>query len=523
MEKKKAHRILVVVLLMLISLSSLQCNRKKDDSVKPIDLSKCLALNSSSVDYFYTKYPELIEYKKQVVSMYQNNNYDFVWYDNEGRKEKADVIYDKINNFYEEGVQAKFPYKKTLDSLLENDQCPLNAEVELFLSSYYFLYVDKTLKGISNSKVKELGWYLPRKKQSYVGYLDSILVDPKIIDKKTQNIAQYYKLKTVLKKYREISRKGGWSTINTLTDFKSIKPGDSSAVVAKIRTRLFLTGDIATDSKSGIYERSLQLAVLKYKKRNGFTLDKIILKKHIEEMNVPIDKRIRTIIVNMERCRWIPTELTEAKEYIVVNIPSYRLQYYKKGSIALASNVVVGTTMNRTVIFSGMMSYIVFSPYWNVPKSIKEKEILPGIEENSNYLAEHNMEWEGENIRQKPGKDNSLGLVKFLFPNNNNIYLHDTPAKTLFNSEKRAFSHGCIRVQKPRELAILILENDSNWSPEKIDEAMNKGEETWVTLKRKIPVYIGYFTAFVDEQGDINFYKDIYEKDSRLAAMLVEE
>ena len=133
------------------------------------------------------------------------------------------------------------------------------------------------------------------------------------------------------------------------------------------------------------------------------------------------------------------------------------------------------------------------------------------------------MEWEGENIRQKPGKDNSLGLVKFLFPNNNNIYLHDTPAKTLFNSEKRAFSHGCIRVQKPRELAILILENDSNWSPEKIDEAMNKGEETWVTLKRKIPVYIGYFTAFVDEQGDINFYKDIYEKDSRLAAMLVEE
>ncbi|MES2410678.1 MAG: L,D-transpeptidase family protein [Bacteroidota bacterium] len=521
MEKKKAHRSLVILLLIAISFSNLQC--KKKEEAKPIDLSKCLALTSSSVDYFYSKYPELAVYKKQVVSMYEDNKYDFVWYDNEGLKEKAEVIYDKINNFHEEGVQAKFPYKKTLDNLLENDQCPLNAEVELFLSSYYFLYVDKTLKGIPNSKSKELGWYLPRKKQSYVGYLDSILVDPKLIDKKTQNIEQYYKLKTVLKQYREISRKGGWKAIDTPTDFKSIKPGDSSAVVAQIRTRLFLTGDIATDSKSGIYEQSLQQAVMKYKKRNGFSLDKIILKKHIDEMNVPIDKRIRTIIVNMERCRWIPTELTEAKEYIVVNIPSYRLQYYKKGRIALTSNVVVGKPMNRTVIFSGNMSYIVFSPYWNVPKSIKEKEILPAIEKNSNYLAENNMEWEGENIRQRPGKDNSLGLVKFLFPNNNNIYLHDTPAKELFNAEKRAFSHGCIRVEKPRELAIRILENDANWTPQKIDEAMNKGEESWYTLKKKIPVYIGYFTAFVDEEGNINFYKDIYEKDARLAAMLVEE
>lgn len=519
--KKNAHRILVVVLLIAISLSTLQCKKKEDQ--KPIDLSKCLALNSSSVDYFYSKYPELAVYKKQVVSMYEDNKYDFVWYDKEGLKETADVIYDKINNFYEEGVQAKLPYRKTFDTLLANDQCPLNAEVELFLSSYYFLYVNKTVKGLPNSKSKELGWYLPRKKQSYVGYLDSILVDPKIIDEKKPNIDQYYKLKTVLKKYREISQKGGWAAINIPADFKKIKPGDSSATVAQIRKRLFLTGDIASDSKSGIYESSLQGAVLKYMKRNGFTPDKTILKKHIEEMNIPVDKRIRTIIVNMERCRWIPTELTEAKEYIVVNIPSYRLQYFKNGKIALTSNVVVGKPMNRTVIFSGMMSNIVFSPYWNVPSDIVKKEIQPEIDKDPNYLAKNNMEWVDDNIRQKPGPDNSLGLVKFLFPNNNNIYLHDTPAKSLFNSEKRAFSHGCIRVEKPRELAIRILENDSNWPPEKIDAAMHRGEEEWVTLKRKIPVYIGYFTAFVDAEGNINFYKDIYEKDTRLAAMLVEE
>ena len=215
--------------------------------------------------------------------------------------------------------------------------------------------------------------------------------------------------------------------------------------------------------------------------------------------------------------------MTKAEQFIAVNIPSYQLTYFKKEEVVFRSNVVVGNMMNKTVIFSGMMSFIVFSPYWNVPTSIKEKEILPGIEKNENYLAEHNMEWEGENIRQKPGKDNSLGLVKFLFPNNNNIYLHDSPAKELFSAEKRAFSHGCIRVEKPKELANLILKDDRKWTPEKIDEAMNKGEESWYTLKNKIPVYIAYFTAWVDDEGNVNFYKDIYERDARLAAMLVED
>jgi murein L,D-transpeptidase YcbB/YkuD len=151
------------------------------------------------------------------------------------------------------------------------------------------------------------------------------------------------------------------------------------------------------------------------------------------------------------------------------------------------------------------------------------KEILPAIKKNKKYLSKHNMEWYKGNVRQKPGGNNSLGLVKFLFPNNNNIYLHDTPSKKLFNEEKRAFSHGCIRVEKPKELANLILEGDTNWTPEKIDAAMNKGKESWYTLKNKIPVYIGYFTAWVDNDGAINFYKDIYERDERLAAMLLEE
>jgi murein L,D-transpeptidase YcbB/YkuD len=133
------------------------------------------------------------------------------------------------------------------------------------------------------------------------------------------------------------------------------------------------------------------------------------------------------------------------------------------------------------------------------------------------------MEWNNGTVRQKPGPKNSLGLVKFLFPNNNSIYLHDTPSKNLFNEEKRAFSHGCIRVAKPKELAIEILKDDKSWTPEKIDAAMHKGKESWYTLKNKIPVYIGYFTAWVDDNGEIHFYDDVYQRDDRLATMLFEE
>lgn len=526
MKSTRSCGLLLIIIMGCISLTGWYCINKETKEIAVIKKKKAtvsMSFDSTLVETFYAKYPKLILYKKQVVSLYQKNNYCFIWYDKKGRKETADVIYNKINNLFEEGVITKVPYKETLDALFQKTAAKPNIDVELFLSNYYFYYTNKVIQGIDDTKSNELGWYLPRAKQSYVTYLDSLLLDPKLIDKKERHIEQYYKLKAVLKRYRSIEQNGGWDSIVVPKDFTEIKPGDSSDIVAKIRTRLFLTGDINVDSGAKLYGYSLQQAVLHYKKRNGFTLDKTILPKHINEMNVPISSRIKTIIVNMERCRWVSTDISKAKEFIVVNIPSYRLSYYKEGKMVLGSNVVVGTALNKTVIFSGLMSYIVFSPYWNVPKSILVKEILPAIKKNRRYLAKHNMEWHKGNVRQRPGVTNSLGLVKFLFPNNNNIYLHDTPSKWLFNEEKRAFSHGCIRVEKPKELANLILEDDPNWTPEKIDAAMNKGKESWYTLKKKIPVYIGYFTAWVDDDGTINFYKDIYERDDRLAAMLLEE
>ena len=223
----------------------------------------------------------------------------------------------------------------------------------------------------------------------------------------------------------------------------------------------------------------------------------------------------------MERSRWVPVNITG--NYVVINIPEYRLHVYENDSLAWSMKVVVGAAAHKTVIFNGNIKYIVFSPYWNVPTSILRKEVLPGIKRNPNYLASHNMEWNGNSVRQKPGPKNSLGLVKFLFPNSHDIYLHDTPSKSLFGESSRAFSHGCIRLAEPQRFAEYLLRNDSSWNTQKIVEAMNSGKEKYVTLNNQVPVFIAYFTAWVDRQGKLNFRNDVYGRDSRLAEMMLEK
>ena len=475
---------------------------------------------------FFVKYPHLKAFQPSVEALYKKHHYHYIWFDKEGINEMGDLIYSKITNIASEGVQTTIPYKALLDEIFQNEnelQKP-SIKTELLLSSLYFFYANKVYQGLDAKQTAELGWYLPRKKQSYVSYLDSLVANPSLMNKDEKEvIGQYYRLKEVLKHYRDMEKKGGWSAIELDTTFKTFTPGDSSKTIVQIRQHLFDVGDLAVNSKSALYDDTLKAGIIKFKKRNGSIPNAIITAKNIATMNVPISNRIKTIIVNMERCRWITSDITKAKEYIGINIPSFRFTYFKDNKPVLVSNVVVGKALNQTVVFSGMMQYVVFSPYWNVPKSIIKKEIAPAMAKNKNYLAEHNMEWNNGAIRQKPGPKNSLGLVKFLFPNNNNIYLHDTPSKSLFNEEKRAFSHGCIRIEKPKELANLLLKDDKDWSPEKIDAAMNKGKETWYTLKNKIPVYIGYFTAWVDSEGVIHFYDDIYHRDERLAELIFEK
>lgn len=520
-------RKLYAAFLILISLTIVSCKKDKSPAISQVKNTPTnyleVSFDSTQIAPFFESYPDLKTYQTKVEELYRKRQFHYIWFDKDGINEFAGVLYNKVNTINQEGVEAKIPYQEKFDAIFKDPKKyeKASVETELLNSALFFFYVDKVYDGIAPEKTRDLEWFLPRKKQSYDAYLDSLLINPSLIHKEEKGLLkQYFLLKKALANCRAIETKGGWSKITIDSLVKKYQPGDSAQVIAQIRTRLFISNDLEQDSKSAVYDEELEKGVLQYKKRHGNAWNKTILPEHIKSMNIPVQERIKTIMLNMERCRWVSNDITKSKELVVVNIPAYELTFFRNGQPELKSKVVVGKALNKTVIFSAPMRYIVFRPFWNVPTSILKNEILPAIEKDPNYLAKHNMEWNNGSVRQKPGSSNSLGLVKFLFPNSNAIYLHDTPSKGLFTRESRAFSHGCIRVAKPKQLAEALMKNDPKWNMEKIEQKMAAGDEYWYTLPEKIPVYIGYFTSWVDADGNLSFYEDVYERDPALAALL---
>ncbi len=483
-----------------------------------------IPINKDIIVKFFQKYPKLKKYESEVISLYKNRNYKSIWYDDNNLIDFANSLYFKLNSLEEEGFNSeRMDYQEIVDMILDSDlkMKPSKTDTEIMLSAMYVFYVQKVFRGIDENNVKKIGWLLPKKKVSYGAILDSLLLNPKLLSFNDNfQYEQYYQLREALKKYREIEKSGDWKTIQMDSAVKNYKPLDTSNTVAEIRHRLAILGDLEQDSKSPVYDHEMMSGVMRFKKRNGFYGNYIITHTHVDKMNTPVQEYIRKIKLNMERCRWIDPKLTKDSEYIIINIPAFELFYKKEGVTALESRLIVGQDMMETVIFKGYISSIVFSPYWNVPQSIIDTEIKYGMKEDPNYLASNNMEWNGGKVRQKPGHDNPMGLVKFVFPNSNSIYLHDTPAKILFGAEYRAFSHGCINMEKAKELALLVLKNDPDWPEDRIKEAMKGEKETTCVLKNKIPIYVCYFTSWVDERGIIHFYDDLYNRDHKLDSLL---
>jgi murein L,D-transpeptidase YcbB/YkuD len=431
-------------------------------------------------------------------------------------------LYYRILNIADEGLPIDIPYLSTYRSMIEGDATndPVrNADprMELMITAQYLHYAREAWSGLPESVSRKEEWYIPRKKRQFDTHLDSILsengharglVEPLPI--------QYNRLKFHLKQLRELEQQGNWLPIRT--DRKKYVAGDTALVIATIRKKLAQTGDLDVDNRSQVFDASLTEAVKNFQFRYGMKEDGVIGQAVLREMNKPLSFRIRQILVNMERTRWMGSD--PKGDHLVVNIPQFQLMVYENDTVSWSCRVVVGKEANKTAIFQGALKYIVFSPYWNVPPGIMTKEILPELRKNPNYLDRLNMEWHGDGIRQRPGPSNALGKVKFLFPNSFNMYLHDTPAKFMFNQEKRAFSHGCIRVAEPRKLAIHLLKGDPSWSVSRIDSAMNAGTEKYVVLKKTVPVSIVYFTAWADEKGRIHFRDDIYNRYERLMEMI---
>ena len=360
---------------------------------------------------------------------------------------------------------------------------------------------------------------------------------------------EYWRLKGVLASYRAIARAGGWPVID---DGPMLKQGDRSPRIAQLRARLMRGGDLArlVDEAAPIdpelFDQALAEAVESFQERHGLELDGHVGPNTLKALNTPIEEQIEQLVLNLERRRWM-SDRVESR-YVHVNLADFHLELIDDGDVAFDTPVVIGSLYNKTPVFTADMTYLVINPYWNVPKSIATKVLVPKVREDGEYLQRNGFElFENWNkgaeqldstridwasvgaddfsykLRQRPGPKNALGQLKFMLPNEYNIYLHDTPQQAHFSANERSFSHGCVRVADPEGLADAILAGQSGWTREQIFGAVESGERTQVNLDQKLPVQITYLTAWVDEDNRVHFRNDVYQRDQILADALTHE
>jgi L,D-transpeptidase YcbB len=319
-----------------------------------------------------------------------------------------------------------------------------------------------------------------------------------------------------------------------LRSSSSIKPGEESKLIPGIRLRLRQLGFSVTDTLSELYEPGLQNAVGLFQKERGLHADGVIGKGTLEALNRKPDQLADEVRVNMERLRWLPLAVPE--QIILVNIANFELDMLRQADTVISMRAIVGREYRKTPVFNGRMSYLVFSPTWTVPPTILRNDVIPELLKGPEYLQQKNMvllktngteiaytdvDWSKVTkknfpymVRQNPGPDNALGRVKFMFPNEYNVYIHDTPSKALFSKEGRAFSSGCVRVEQPFELARILLADMPEWTEDKIKDAMNRDREQRVNLKTPVDVVLVYLTAWSDGNERVHFRKDIYKRDA---------
>lgn len=509
-----------------------------------------LTIDTSRITKFLKDYPLFGFHGTEIRSFYQNRDQQSAWFNDYGIVEQGGFFMNLLDHFGDEGIKDSVIYYSRLKTVYNQINSPnysysgadsLTTEFELMLTAEFFVYAQRVWYGLSEKTTKELDWYITRKTVPSVSILDSILTGGKNSFTAYEPIyPQYNLLKNYLKKYKALEDMP-WDSLKLPAGMKSLKHGDSADVIIKMKERLFLLGDLDVNDSTFLFDDAFSDGVKKFQSRHGLTSDGVAGGKFFAELNYSPAERIKQIEINMERCRWIPND--PEGDYIIVNIPEYSMHIFADDTLAWDQKVVVGKTSTGTTIFNDELEYIVFSPYWIPPPSILNNEILPSLKKNSGYLKKENMEafdasgktidvsgvdWNKYTtmpyrIRQKPGGSNSLGWVKFIFPNEHNIYFHDTPSRDLFSKESRNFSHGCIRVAEPKRFAEYLLRNDSTYTTKKIDSLYYLGRETYVKLQEKIPVYIVYFTAWVDGNGQLNFRKDIYGHDAKLGKTLFGE
>lgn len=471
---------------------------------------------------------------RHVRGLYRNNEGNPYWMTSKGLdRQRAGQLSNVVVASVEEALNpSELPLAAAVEALdvVRGRQTPTAgamARADVLMTALYAGIAEQRLVGHVDPRSVFQSWYIDPREERVDSALARMLRSPRLdqaLDAMRPRHDAYNALRIELDRYRRIVAAGGWKRLED--NGPALSPGDKApaARLVALRERLRASGLLEQQQRTAkgdttagrIYDNVLAGAVAQFQARHGIVVDSILGAETVAAMNVPAEYRVAQIAGNLERYRWLPQSL--GGRYLLVNVPAFQLQAFDDGAEVLTMKVIVGAEYDgrSTPVFSDSLQTVVFRPYWNVTDNIAETEIWPKAEADPGYMARNNYEVvRGENgprVRQTPGPKNALGLVKFMFPNSFDIYLHDTPQGELFEEDVRAFSHGCIRVEKPAELAQYVL----GWSADSVRQMMEGGkDDRHVAVKQKIPVYIVYMTSYVRD-GVLHFGNDLYSRDQAL-------
>ena len=502
------------------------------------------------------RWPNFSDYDKHVQKFYESYGYSLPWVKGMEPSAQAQQVIALLLKAEQEGLSAEDydgpRWSDRLAKLKPATVQPSEADAVRFdvaLTVCVMRYISDIHIGKVNPKHFDFGLDVEAKKHDLPEFLKEDVVDATdltgILAKMEPPYPGYQRTIQALHTYLEFAREYEGKSFPAIQ--KTIAPGDSYPGIPQLIRLLRLVGDLPADANlpadETVYQAPLVDAVKSFQRRHGRTPDGRIGAQTLADLNVPLTRRVRQMQLTLERWRWLPVRLHAAP--IVANIPEFRLRAYDENyKVALSMNVVVGKAYDHnTPVFSDAMQYVVFRPYWGVPFSIAKAEFLPRIAADPNYLATKGFEVVDSRqeivtsgtvtsdilaqlragklfIRQTPGPKNSLGLVKFIFPNSYSVYMHDTPAQEFFAKSRRDFSHGCIRLEKPAELAVWVLRDNRGWDMDRVRGALNGSPNQQVNLAHPIPILIVYGTVIVTEDGLVHFYDDIYGHDAALEKVL---
>jgi murein L,D-transpeptidase YcbB/YkuD len=472
-----------------------------------------------------------------------------LWVNLAGPGDKALIIADALNGSFDEGLDPADYFVPVISRLWQGRKPLELAQLDILLTQGLSAYLTDMAFGRAEPCLLDPQLFATAREdvRNDPGQLIRQASEAPDLERFIRDQAPaheaYRLLRTALARYRAIADQGGWPHI---PPGPSIKPDKEDQRVPAVRTLLAINGDYSgADNGSLLLDPDLVAAVQRFQIRHNLNSDGIIGKNTLAAMNVPVTERIDQILINMELWRWLPHKL-EGKQ-LFINIAGFYLQARQDEQVEFATPVIVGKVYHKTPVFSDLIRYLEFNPFWNIPSSIARKEIVPEMLKDPAYLRNNNIRmfagWDDNGqevdpaalnwrqlgkqinryrLRQDPGPDNALGRVKFVFPNQHDVYLHDTPAHELFRRDDRAFSHGCIRVSRPIELARYLLSaDDQSWTMERIQKILEEGKRTVILLKKPVPIHILYRTVSVDQDsGMVSFFKDVYGRDALLQQAL---